>query len=98
MAISPRFDEIKEALREVEDPEIGMSVVDLGLIREIDEEDDGSTHVKMLLTTPFCPAAGWIVDQVKQATNRITGTDTQVTLLDELWDPSMMEVDPWGLF
>lgn len=82
--------EIREALRDVIDPEIGMNVVQLGLIREIHVEEE-ETEVKMVLTTPFCPLAGWIVDQVRQKAESVTGGPVRVTLLDERWNPSMME-------
>lgn len=87
---------IRESLREVIDPEIGMNVVALGLIRNIESGED-ETHVTMILTTPFCPMAGWIIDQVRQKAEDVVRHPVKVTLGDELWDPSMMEVDAWGL-
>jgi len=56
----PKEPEIREALRPVVDPEIGVSVVDLGMIREIVLAEDGTVEVKMVLTTPFCPLASMI--------------------------------------
>ncbi len=87
---------IKESLREVIDPEVGMNVVDLGLIRKIEFGED-ETQITMILTTPFCPLAGWIIDQVRQKAESVLNQPVKVTLGDELWDPSMMEVDAWGL-
>src|SRR6516225_6745706 len=58
---------IRSALETVMDPEINLSVNDLGLIREI-EIQPGRTHVKMMLTTPFCPYAPQLIAEVKQAT------------------------------
>lgn len=87
---------IRESLRDVIDPEIGMNVIDLGLIRNI-EFDQNETRVTMILTTPFCPLAGWIMEQVRQKTEEVVKQPVRVNLGDELWDPSMMEVDPWGL-
>jgi len=87
---------VRESLREVIDPEVGMNVVDLGLIRKIEFGED-ETQITMILTTPFCPLAGWIIDQVRQKAEGVLNQPVKVTLGDELWDPSMMEVDAWGL-
>ena len=57
---------ILDALRSVVDPEIGMNVVELALIRQILLGDD-ETEIKMILTTPFCPYAGSMIQQVKDA-------------------------------
>ena len=88
--------EIREALRDVVDPELGMNVVDLGLIRKIEFKPD-ETEITMILTTPFCPIAGWLINQVKERAEQVVGGAVKVTLGDEMWDPSMMEVDSWGL-
>jgi len=83
-------EQIREALRPVIDPEIGMSVVDMGMIREVSIEED-SVEVKMVLTAPFCPLAGVITEQVRQAAAAVPGVkEAKVTLLDEPWDPSWM--------
>jgi len=82
---------IMEALQPVVDPEIGMSVVDLGMIREVVIEED-TVEIRMVLTTPFCPLAGVITEQVRQAAAAVPGVkDATVTLLDEPWDPSWMK-------
>jgi len=98
--ISTKEDEIKEALRQVVDPEIGLNVVELGLIREIEPVED-STKITMILTTPFCPYGPALIEQVRMATDTVTGGGTQVEVGTELWDPSMMEEGAggdWGLF
>lgn len=82
---------ILDALRPVMDPEIGMSVVDLGMIREIAIEED-TVEIKMVLTAPFCPLAGLITDQVRQAAAAVAGVkEARVTLLQERGDPSWMK-------
>jgi serine O-acetyltransferase len=81
---------ILEALQPVMDPEVGMSVVDLGMIREVAIEGD-VVEVKMVLTAPFCPLADFIVDRVRRAAATVPGVkEARVTLLDEPWDPSWM--------
>jgi metal-sulfur cluster biosynthetic enzyme len=83
--------EILEALRPVIDPEIGMSVVDLGMIREITIEGN-AVEIKMVLTTPFCPLAGMITGQVQQAAAAVEGIEeAKVTLLDEPWNPAWVQ-------
>src|SRR6478752_268044 len=77
---------ILDALRAVVDPEIGMNVVELALIKQIILGPD-STEVKMILTTPFCPYAGSMIAQVKEQTESVVEHDVKVTLLAERWDP-----------
>ena len=88
----PTEQDIREALRPVMDPEIGMSVVDLGMIRQIVLGDEGEVEVKMVLTAPFCPLASFITEQVRQAAAAVPGVkEAKVTLLQERWDPSWMK-------
>lgn len=78
---------VREALRNVIDPEIGMSVTDLGMIRQV-EIEGGKVAVGMVLTAPGCPLAGYLVEQVRQAVLGVEGVeDAEVNLLPERWDP-----------
>jgi metal-sulfur cluster biosynthetic enzyme len=77
---------ILDSLRAVVDPEIGMNVVELALIRQIILGPD-STEIKMILTTPFCPYAGAMIAQVKEQAETVVDHDVKVTLLAERWDP-----------
>jgi metal-sulfur cluster biosynthetic enzyme len=77
---------ILDALRAVVDPEIGMNVVELALIKQI-ISGPNQTEVKMILTTPFCPYAGSMIQQVKEQTESVVDHDVKVTLLAERWDP-----------
>ena len=77
---------ILDSLRAVVDPEIGMNVVELALIRQILLGPD-STEIKMILTTPFCPYAGSMIAQVKEQAETVVEHDVKVTLLAERWDP-----------
>ncbi len=85
-------DKVKEALRTVSDPEIGLNVVQLGLIREIILDGD-EPEIKMMLTTPFCPYGGWLIQQVKDVAEQTAGRQFKMTVLPDLWDPNYME-DP----
>ena len=77
---------ILDALRAVVDPEIGMNVVELALIKQIIQSPE-LTEVKMILTTPFCPYAGSMIQQVKEQVETVVEHDVKVTLLAERWDP-----------
>ncbi len=77
---------ILDALRAVVDPEIGMNVVELALIRQI-VLSPVSTEIKMILTTPFCPYAGAMIQQVKEQAESVVDHPVKVTLLAERWDP-----------
>ena len=81
--------EIRAALEEVVDPEISLNIIELGLVREIDQEAEPQ-QVRMLLTTPFCPYAPQILAQVKSVVERVTGKPDEVEILPEQWTPEMM--------
>ena len=93
-------DQVLEALRSVIDPEIGLNVVELGLIRDLTIEDN-HTKITMILTTPFCPYGPAMVEQVRGTADKVNEGTTEVEVGTELWDPSMMEEGAggdWGLF
>ena len=77
---------ILDALRAVVDPEIGMNVVELALIKQIILAPE-QTEVKMILTTPFCPYAGSMIQQVKEQVESVVDNEVKITLLAERWDP-----------
>ena len=77
---------VLDALRNVVDPEIGMNVVELALIKQILVGEDES-EVKMILTTPFCPYAGSMIQQVREQAESVLDHPVKVTLLAERWDP-----------
>ena len=98
-ALTETKDKIMEALREVYDPEIGMNVVELGLIRNV-QVSPSRVHIDMILTTPFCPYAPAMLQEVRDAADIASGRPSTVELGAEMWDPSMMEegADDWGMF
>lgn len=101
MVIS-KEEELIESLRSVIDPEIGLNVVELGLIRELDiDEDEDTANITMILTTPFCPYGPQIIEQVRVVGGQVMSNGVTVEIGTELWDPSMMEEGAggdWGLF
>ncbi len=82
---------IEKVLKKVTDPEIPISVWDLGLIYGVDVKD-GRVHIKMTLTAPGCPAAGLILQQIDELTRRIEGVkDVDIELVfDPPWTPFKM--------
>ena len=88
-------DDVKAALKSVEDPEAGMSVLDLGLVYGI-ELEAGKVRVDMTMTSPACPAADYIVDEAAAAIRAIApeGTDVDVRLVWEPpWTPERMSAE-----
>lgn len=99
--IASKEEEIMEALREVIDPEIGLNVVELGLIRNLELDEEGNAHIVMIMTTPFCPYAPQLLEQVRVVTASQVEGEATVEMGSELWDPSLMEEGAggdWGLF
>jgi serine O-acetyltransferase len=77
---------VRDALEEVIDPEVGISIVELGLVKEICIEN-GDVESRMVLTTPTCPLAGYLVEQIRRRLRCIAGVErVEVTLLDKPWD------------
>ena len=91
---------VREKLSEVVDPEIGLNIIQLGLVREV-EIDNDITRVKMILTTPFCPYGPAMIETTKQKATEALNKPATVELGMEPWDFSMME-DPssldWGMY
>ena len=77
---------ILDAVRNVVDPEIGMNVVELALIKQV-LLGENETEIKMILTTPFCPYAGSMIAQVQEQVESVVDHPVKVTLLAERWDP-----------
>lgn len=89
----PSTEELKEWLRPIDDPDMGVSLLDLGLIYECSfEPATAKAYVRMTLTSPACPAAGYLVSQVKARILEYPGVqDAQVDLVFEpKWDPKTM--------
>jgi len=95
-----RVQTLRERLKEVVDPEIGMDIIQLGLIRDVQIEND-IARMKMILTTPFCPYGPAMIEMTKA--KAVEGLNMPVTIEMgmEMWDFSMME-DPsaldWGMY
>ena len=84
-ASDSRLDAIRDALRQVRDPEIPVNIVELGLIYEIAVNDDDHATIRMTLTTPNCPMAEVILQDVRRqalTVDGIAGAD-----VDLVWEP-----------
>ncbi len=78
---------VVETLKTVFDPEIPVNIYDLGLIYEINVNDDNHVHVKMTLTSPACPVAGTLPPEVERKISTAEGVESAGVEL--VWDP------PW---
>jgi metal-sulfur cluster biosynthetic enzyme len=92
--VTVRPEQITEALREVFDPELGMSVVDLGLIYDV-AIDAGRVRITMTLTTQGCPLHDSMTEWVRQAVGRIPGVEDVVVVIvfDPPWTPDRIQQD-----
>ncbi|MBI2240514.1 MAG: metal-sulfur cluster assembly factor [Magnetospirillum gryphiswaldense] len=77
-----------ETLKQIIDPDVGVNIVDLGLVESITEQD-GRVHVALLMTTPACPQSGFMKDEVRRL---IPGASVEV-LDHPLWHPTRMSAD-----
>ncbi|MHB1493797.1 MAG: metal-sulfur cluster assembly factor [Thermoplasmataceae archaeon] len=84
-------EEILEELKVVEDPEIGLDIVNLGLIYEVDINND-KVLLKMTMTAPTCPVTPWILAEVQKVVENMPGVEmADVELVWEPpWNPSKM--------
>lgn len=91
---------LETAFREVVDPEIGLNIIELGLIRNVEIQED-SAHITMIMTTPFCPYAPALLEMTRQKGEEALERTTTISMGMEPWDPSMMEEGAgadWGIF
>lgn len=82
---------ILEVLKQIIDPELGINIVDLGLIYQIDFDKKNAVGIVMTLTNPFCPMKRYFIDQIK---NKLSALDfNKIDLefsFDPVWTPQMM--------
>jgi metal-sulfur cluster biosynthetic enzyme len=88
----PTEEQVYEVLRPIQDPEIRIGIVDLGLVYDVLVADNGKVTVKMTLTTPGCPYGEMLMSMVHQAAQQLEGvSQVEVKLVwDPVWDPKEM--------
>ena len=86
--------QVRDALRVVIDPELGLNVVDLGFVYGVSVED-GASWIVMTATTPGCPATGFLKEGVSNSALRVPGVKSvDVTMtFDPPWTPALMTAD-----
>jgi len=86
-ALTPqRYDEVIDAMKEIIDPEIGVNIVDLGLVYGLQESEDGALLINMTLTSAGCPLTDVIEEQTAEALDGVV----EAFRINWVWMP------PWG--
>lgn len=94
--VEPLIDELNKVM----DPEIGLNVLELGLVRNV-TIINGEAKIMMIMTTPFCPYGPSLLETTRQQAEIGLKVPTSITLSYEPWDPSMMDENSrseWGFF
>jgi metal-sulfur cluster biosynthetic enzyme len=73
---------VNKALKEVIDPEVGIDIMQMGLIKEVKIEEDG-VRIKMTFTSPFCPLQHYIIEEVKE---KVKGVGAAWVDVEVVWD------------
>lgn len=90
MTVTYSEQDIKNILYSVDDPEMGMNIVELGLVYSA-SHSDGKIKVSFTLTSPMCPLEEYMHSEIKQAIEQNTGLTCETTVVwDPLWSPGMM--------
>jgi metal-sulfur cluster biosynthetic enzyme len=86
-------DQVKLALRKVKDPELGLNIIDLGLVYEVTVDEHQNIHVDMTLTSPGCPAGPQIMTDVERALQALPGVgEVELNLVwSPYWTPERIE-------
>ena len=93
-------DPLKDHLRQIVDPEIGLNIIELGLVRDVEIEDE-QAEVTMILTTPFCPYGPAMLETTRKKSQEALERPTKIEMGTEMWEMSMMEEGAgadWGMF
>ena len=95
-------DAVFEAVKEIIDPEVGINIVDMGLIYGVDIEAD-TVNITMTLTSPGCPAGGQLINGTQHVTQQLEGVDeVNINVVwTPRWTPEMMTEeakDELGIF
>ena len=95
-----KVEQFRDAFRQVRDPEIGMDIIQLGLIRNVVVKDE-KINVSMIRTTPYCPYAPMLMESARKKAESVMELPAEISYGHEVWNQSMMEDETslnWGLF
>lgn len=90
--MKPVRKQLADCLRHVDDPELGVNIVDLGLVYDL-QFDDGTLTIELTMTTPACPLGDHIEANIRRVMDQVGGVDrVQIDLVwDPPWSPEMMD-------
>jgi metal-sulfur cluster biosynthetic enzyme len=94
--VEPLISELKKVM----DPEIGLNILELGLVRNVVVMDT-EVQIQMIMTTPFCPYGPALLETTREKAEIGLKLPTTITIGYEPWDPSMMDENArteWGFF
>jgi metal-sulfur cluster biosynthetic enzyme len=86
-------DVVRKALRAVKDPELGLNIVDIGLVYDIEVSESGDVHVKMTLTSPGCPSGPEMLEDARLVAEQVEGVNSATIELvwEPYWTPERMD-------
>jgi metal-sulfur cluster biosynthetic enzyme len=89
----PSPDTIRKAIRAVKDPELNLNIIDIGLVYDVETDEQGDVRIQMTLTSPGCPSGAEIIDDVKRVVRDVEGVrSVEVELVwDPYWTPEKMD-------
>ncbi len=89
----PSPETVRKALRQVKDPELGLNVMDIGLIYDVQVGENGAVEVTMTLTSPGCPSGEEIMQNVKSVAEELEGVSAASVKLvwEPYWTPDKMD-------
>jgi metal-sulfur cluster biosynthetic enzyme len=93
-------EEFRTKMREIVDPELGLDIIQLGLVRDVRVQEKDA-QIDMLLTTPFCPYGPAMLETTRKKAEEVLARPTTIELNMEMWDFSMMEegaAADWGFY
>ncbi|HEX9895563.1 MAG TPA: metal-sulfur cluster assembly factor [Gemmatimonadales bacterium] len=76
---------VRKALRQVKDPELGLNIIDIGLVYDVAVTPEGDVTVKMTLTSPGCPSGAEIMQDAKLVVEELE--DVRSTTIELVWEP-----------
>src|SRR4029078_5614424 len=84
---------VKKALRQVKDPELGVNIIEMGVVYDVAVSEEGEVKITMTLTSPGCPSGAEIMQDAKMVAEEIEGvqTDTVDLVWEPYWTPGRMD-------